>query len=71
MLSESGGSVVQTPSSWRLTAAVGLASALLALGSGPLYARFGAEVFWGVMAGLCAAAMPVVRGLREKGCTAF
>jgi PPP family 3-phenylpropionic acid transporter len=45
------------------TVAVGVASALLSLGSGALYARLGADSFW-VMAGLCAVAMPVAWGLR-------
>ena len=40
------------------TVAVGVATALLTLGSGPLYAHEGAGGFW-VMAGLCAAAIPV------------
>jgi PPP family 3-phenylpropionic acid transporter len=40
------------------TVAVGVATALLTLGSGPLYAHEGAAGFW-VMAGLCAAAVPV------------
>ena len=40
------------------TVAVGVATALLTLGSGPLYAHEGATGFW-VMAGLCAAAIPV------------
>jgi PPP family 3-phenylpropionic acid transporter len=44
------------------TVAVGVASALLTLGSGPLYAHQGAGGFW-VMAGLCAAAIPIARGL--------
>jgi MFS transporter, PPP family, 3-phenylpropionic acid transporter len=48
------------------TVAVGVASALLTLGSGPLYARFGAGGFW-VMAGLCVAAVPVAWGLRGEG----
>ena len=48
------------------TVAVGVASALLTLGSGPLYARFGAEGFW-VMAGLCVAAVPMAWGLRGEG----
>jgi PPP family 3-phenylpropionic acid transporter len=46
------------------TVAVGVASAVLTLGSGPLYARFGAGGFW-VMAALCAAAMPVAWRLRR------
>jgi PPP family 3-phenylpropionic acid transporter len=45
------------------TVAVGLASALLTLGSGPLYAHWGAGGFW-VMAALCAAAIPVAWRLR-------
>jgi PPP family 3-phenylpropionic acid transporter len=45
------------------TVAVGVASALLTLGSGPLYAHWGAGGFW-VMAGLCAAAIPVAWRLR-------
>jgi MFS transporter, PPP family, 3-phenylpropionic acid transporter len=40
------------------TVAVGVATALLTIGSGPLYAHEGAAGFW-VMAGLCAAAVPV------------
>jgi PPP family 3-phenylpropionic acid transporter len=47
------------------TVAVGMASALLTLGSGPLYARQGAGGFW-VMAGLCAAAVPLARGLPRE-----
>jgi MFS transporter, PPP family, 3-phenylpropionic acid transporter len=46
------------------TVAVGLASALLTLGSGPLYASAGAGGFW-IMAGLCAVAVPVARRLTE------
>lgn len=45
------------------TVAVGVATALLTLGSGPLYAEVGAGGFW-VMAALCAAAIPVAWGLR-------
>jgi PPP family 3-phenylpropionic acid transporter len=45
------------------TVAVGAASALLTLASGPLYARFEAGGFW-VMAALCMAALPVAWGLR-------
>jgi PPP family 3-phenylpropionic acid transporter len=44
------------------TVAVGVASALLTLGSGPLYAHQGAGGFW-VMAGLCAVAIPIAWGL--------
>jgi PPP family 3-phenylpropionic acid transporter len=47
------------------TVAVGLATALLMLGSGPLYARFGADGFW-IMAGLCAVAIPIARGLPRR-----
>ena len=46
------------------TVAVGVATAVLTLASGPLYAAFGAGGFW-VMAGLCAAAVPVARGVRD------
>ena len=46
------------------TVAVGAATALLTLASGPLYAGFGAGGFW-IMAGLCAAAIPLARGLRQ------
>jgi PPP family 3-phenylpropionic acid transporter len=45
------------------TVAVGAASALLTLASGPLYARWGARGFW-VMAALCVAALPLAAGLR-------
>jgi PPP family 3-phenylpropionic acid transporter len=48
------------------TVAVGVATALLTLGSGPLYARFGAGGFWAT-AGLCAVALPVAGGLRAAG----
>ena len=47
------------------TVAVGVASALLTLGAGPLYAHDGAGGFW-VMAGLCAVAIPVARGLTPR-----
>jgi PPP family 3-phenylpropionic acid transporter len=40
------------------TVAVGLASVILTLGSGPLYAHLGASGFW-VMAVLCAIAIPI------------
>ena len=45
------------------TVAVGAASTALTFASGPLYGRLGASAFW-VMAGLCAAAIPLARGLR-------
>jgi MFS transporter, PPP family, 3-phenylpropionic acid transporter len=48
------------------TVAVGVATAVLTLGSGTLYANFGAGGFW-VMAALCAASMPVAWGLRRPG----
>jgi PPP family 3-phenylpropionic acid transporter len=43
----------------------GLASGLLMLAAGPLYAAAGGAGFW-VMAGLCAAALPVTLGLRRR-----
>jgi PPP family 3-phenylpropionic acid transporter len=46
------------------TVGVGIATTLLTLASGPLYSRLGAQGFW-VMAGLCAAALPLSRGLRS------
>ncbi len=46
------------------TFAIGAATALLTLASGPLYARLGAQGFW-VMAALCALALPVASTLRE------
>jgi PPP family 3-phenylpropionic acid transporter len=46
------------------TVAVGAAKALLTLASGPLYGHFGAGGFW-LMGGLCAAAIPLARGLRQ------
>ena len=42
----------------------GLAMGVLTLLSGPLYQRFGGDAFW-AMAGLCAAALPLVPGLRR------
>jgi PPP family 3-phenylpropionic acid transporter len=44
------------------TVAIGAASALLTLASGALYGAVGADGFW-VMAGLCAAALPLARRL--------
>jgi PPP family 3-phenylpropionic acid transporter len=52
------------------TVAVGVASAVLTLGSGTLYAHLGAGGFW-VMAGLCAVAMPMAWGLRRPGEAVF
>ena len=43
---------------------VGLASGLLTLASGPLYAAFGGAGFW-AMAALCALALPLAAGLRR------
>jgi PPP family 3-phenylpropionic acid transporter len=48
------------------TVGIGLASALLTLASGALYARLGAQGFW-VMAALCALALPLTWRLREPG----
>ena len=45
------------------TVGVGAATALLTLASGPLYTQLGPQGFW-VMAGLCAAALPLIGGLR-------
>jgi hypothetical protein len=44
---------------------IGAPAALLTLISRPLYARFGAQVFW-VMPALCVAALPLAWGLRER-----
>jgi PPP family 3-phenylpropionic acid transporter len=46
------------------TVGVGIATTLLTLASGPLYARLGPQGFL-AMAGLCAAALPLTRGLRQ------
>jgi PPP family 3-phenylpropionic acid transporter len=46
------------------TVGIGASATLLTLASGPLYAHFGAHGFW-VIAGLCAAALPLTRMLRE------
>jgi PPP family 3-phenylpropionic acid transporter len=43
----------------------GLASGLLMLVAGPLYAAAGGAGFW-AMAGLCALALPVTLGLRRR-----
>jgi PPP family 3-phenylpropionic acid transporter len=45
------------------TVAIGLTTAVLTMGSGFLYARFGAPGFW-VMAGLALLALPVAWSLR-------
>ena len=47
------------------TLGIGLATALLTLCSGLLYARWGAGGFW-VMSGLCAVAVPLSRDLRPE-----
>lgn len=53
------------------TGALGIASAVLTVASGYLYAWFGVQAFWG-MSALCALALPLVRGLggrdRRIGC---
>ena len=50
------------------TVALGATSAAVTLASGPMYDRLGPAAFW-VMAGLCAAALPLARGLRGAGRT--
>ncbi len=45
------------------TIAMGAATVLVTLASGPLYGRFGAQAFW-AMAGLCALALPLAARLR-------
>ncbi len=47
------------------TVGIGVATALLTLVSGGLYARFGAQGFW-LMAALCALALPLSWTLRER-----
>jgi MFS transporter, PPP family, 3-phenylpropionic acid transporter len=59
-------SLAATAQAFYGTVAVGAASAVLTLGSGPLYAQWGASGFW-VMAALCALAMPIAWGLRRYG----
>jgi PPP family 3-phenylpropionic acid transporter len=49
------------------TVGIGAASAVLTLVSGALYARMGAQGFWG-MAALCALAAPVTWKLRQPAC---
>ena len=51
------------------TVAIGAATALLTLASGPLYARLGAQGFW-AMAALCAMALPIAWTLREPSAPA-
>jgi MFS transporter, PPP family, 3-phenylpropionic acid transporter len=46
------------------TLGVGVATTLLTLAAGPLYAHVGPRGFW-VMSALCAAALPLSRGLRR------
>jgi MFS transporter, PPP family, 3-phenylpropionic acid transporter len=46
------------------TLGIGIATAVVTLASGPLYAHFGARGFW-VMGALCAAALPMALRLRE------
>jgi MFS transporter, PPP family, 3-phenylpropionic acid transporter len=50
------------------TVGIGVASALLTLVSGALYARMGAQGFW-VMAALCALAFPLTWKLRQPACS--
>jgi MFS_1 like family len=50
------------------TVGIGAAIALLALASGALYARMGAQGFWG-MAALCALAFPLTWRLRQPACS--
>jgi PPP family 3-phenylpropionic acid transporter len=59
------GHLAATAQAFYNTVAVGAAATLLTLASGPLYAGFGASGFW-VMGGLCAAAIPLARGLRRS-----
>jgi len=46
------------------TVGIGVSQVLLTLASGWLYSHIGANGFW-VMAAICAAALPIARGLRE------
>jgi MFS transporter, PPP family, 3-phenylpropionic acid transporter len=48
------------------TLALGIVNVILTLGSGFLYARFEGQAFW-MMALLCAAAIPLTRGLSVRG----
>ncbi len=45
------------------TVAIGATSVAVTLAAGPLYGHLGAAAFW-VMAAMCAAALPVARGIR-------
>jgi PPP family 3-phenylpropionic acid transporter len=47
------------------TVGIGAATALMTLGSGPLYAQFGARGFW-AMAALCLVALPLARTLHDE-----
>ncbi len=51
-----------TAQAFYATVAMGAASALVTLASGPLYGRFGASAFW-AMAFMCALALPLALGL--------
>jgi PPP family 3-phenylpropionic acid transporter len=57
--------VASTAQAFYNTVAVSAVYAALMLASGWLYARFGAHGFL-VMAGLCAAAVPIAAGLRSR-----
>lgn len=48
------------------TLGLGIATTLATLAAGPLYGALGAGAFW-VMAGACAAVLPLVRGLPTEG----
>src|SRR5215469_16847536 len=50
------------------TVGIGVSQVLLTLASGWLYSHIGANGFW-VMAAICAAALPIARGLREPAGT--
>ena len=54
-----------TAQSLHASLGVGLTTGLLTLACGPLYAAWGGGIFW-VMAMLCAIAVPVALGLRER-----
>ena len=51
-----------TAQAFYATIAMGAMSVVVTLASGPLYGEFGAASFW-AMAGLCAVALPVARGI--------
>ena len=53
-----------TAQAFYATIAMGAASAAVTLAAGPLYGAWGPPAFW-LMAGLCAAALPLARRLRD------